>query len=417
MNEMTRRSFGFQAGGLLAGGLVARAFAAAPPPRREKLPVAAVVTEYRRNSHADVIIGKILEGYDQAGGPGPALKLVALYTDQVPKSDMSRDLAKKHKFRIASTIEEAITLGGDKVAVAGVLSIGEHGDYPFTKDTRQHMYPRRRFFDGIVEVFRKYKKVVPVFNDKHLAYAWADAKHMAETARAMKIPFLAGSSVPVAWRTPGLELPRGCVLTGAATLGYGGLESYGFHALEALQCVVERRRGGETGVASVQAVTGEGIAEALKEKRWSRELLEAAAATTPAPPKGRPKELAKNAVFFLIDYLDGLKATVAMSTGLATQFATACQIKGEERPKATWFRLQEGAPYGHFEHLVRAIEHTIHTGKPAYPVERTLLTTGILDALMHSAAEGNRLIKTPELTIRYQPADWAFARGVPPGKE
>ena len=95
--------------------------------KREPLPVAAVVTAYRPNSHADVIVGKILDGYDQMGGPGPDLRLVSLFTDQVPGNDMSRGLTKKHGFRIAKTIEEAITLGGDKVAVAGVLSIGDDG--------------------------------------------------------------------------------------------------------------------------------------------------------------------------------------------------------------------------------------------------------------------------------------------------
>src|SRR5688572_28930457 len=179
MNQLTRRGFGLHAGGLLAAGWASAGFAAAPPYKR--LPVAAVVTEYRPNSHADVIVGKILEGFNQDGGAGPALRLAALYTDQVPKTDLSRDLAKKHKFLIARTVEEALTLGGARVAVAGVLSIGEHGDYPYTKDTRQHMYPRRRFFDAIAEVFRKHKRVVPVFNDKHLAYAWADARHMYDT--------------------------------------------------------------------------------------------------------------------------------------------------------------------------------------------------------------------------------------------
>jgi hypothetical protein len=276
------------------------------------------------------------------------------------------------------------------------------------------MYPRRRFFDAIVATFRKYRRVVPVFNDKHLAYAWRDAKHMADTARAMNIPFLAGSSVPVAWRVPALALPRGCELTGALALGYGGQESYGFHALEGLQCMVERRRGGETGVAAVQAVSGDDIGKALEGRRWSRELLDAAVETTPLPRKGRPRDIDKRAVFFLLEYRDGLQAAVAMNTGLAAQFAFAGRIKGEERPRATCFRLQEGPPYGHFAHLLRAIEHTIHTGKPAYPVERTLLTTGVLDALMQSAARGNRLVKTPELAIRYEGADWPFARGAPP---
>src|SRR5688500_11273209 len=85
--------------------------ATAQKPEREKLPVTAIVTEYRKNSHADVIITKIMEGWNHDGGDGPALKLAGLYTDQIAKNDLSRDLAKKHGVPIFDTIEEAITLG------------------------------------------------------------------------------------------------------------------------------------------------------------------------------------------------------------------------------------------------------------------------------------------------------------------
>ena len=102
---------------------------------RQKLPVAAIVTEFRKNSHADVIVTKLLEGWDHDGGDGPALRLAGLYTDQVAKNDLSRELARKHGFPIFDSIEEAITLKTGRVQVAGVLSIGEHGDYPYTPDT------------------------------------------------------------------------------------------------------------------------------------------------------------------------------------------------------------------------------------------------------------------------------------------
>jgi len=144
---------------------------------------------------------------------------------------LSRELAQKHGFKIAKTIDEALTLGTDRLQVAGVFSIGEHGDYPFTPDTKQHMYPRRRFFDEIADCFRRVGQVVPVFNDKHLAYRWSDAKHMFDRAAAMKIPLLAGSSLPVTWRRPALSLPLGCELEGALAVGHSGLEAYGFHAL------------------------------------------------------------------------------------------------------------------------------------------------------------------------------------------
>ncbi|MGE0755735.1 MAG: hypothetical protein AB7F89_01620 [Pirellulaceae bacterium] len=379
-------------------------------PSDGKLPVAAVVTVYQPNSHADVIVGKILEGFEQDGGPGPALKLASLYTDQVPSRDMSRGLAKKYGFPIVRTIDEALTLGTNRLQVAGVLNIGEHGDYPFTPDTHQHMYPRRRFLDEVLATFDRCGQVVPVFNDKHLAYSWADARHMYDAVRRRQVPFLAGSSVPVAWREPPVVLPQDSPIREALVVGYGGLEAYGFHALEALQCLVERRQGGETGVVSVQAVQGDQIWSALHDGRWSEELLTAAVGTLPnASTESIRDRMKPDSAFFLIEYRSGLRATVAMINGIVEQFAAALRLEGEATPIATWCRLQDGKPYGHFAYLVRAIDHLVRTRQAPYPVERTLLTTGILDAAQHSLARQGERRATPYLDIAYRPTDWPFA--------
>ncbi len=387
-------------GGLLNGALT---------PRR-KLPVAAIVTEYRDSSHADVIVGKILEGFHQDGGAGADLYLASLFTDQVPEADMSRRLAAKYDFPIVDTIDEAITLGSDEVKVAGVLSIGEHGSYPYTPDTKQHMYPRRRFFDEISNTFRRTGSVVPVFNDKHLSYRWRDASHMVETAREMKFPLLAGSSLPLTWRRPEDALPIGTQIEEALTIGYGGYESYGFHALETHQSLIERRRGGESGVEGVQALRGDAVWKAEREGRWSRELLEAALAAIPYIPEGKwESALAKDAAWYLMDHSDGLRSSVAMVNGVSRHFAVALRIKGQHDPVVSWFQLQEGKPYLHFAYLVKAIEHLIHSGNPPYPVERTLLTTGILDRVMHSLSSNGKRFLTPELTFGYSPSDWPYA--------
>lgn len=376
----------------------------------EPLPVAGVVTVYQRNSHADVILGKILEGYQQDGGPGPGLKLASLYVDQTPAADLSRALAEKHGFRLAKTVDEAITLGTDRLQVAGVLSIGEHGNYPSTPDTKQHMYPRRKFFDAIAATFERCGKVVPVFSDKHLSYRWDDALHMVQTARRLKIPFLAGSSVPVAWRFPALDLPLDAEVESALTIGYGGFEAYGFHAIEGHQCMIERRRGGETGVQSIEVVQGADILAAEQRGEWSRELLDAALACVPPRLKRsqdwQPKE---NSAAYLVRHRDGLRSTVLMANGLTADFGFAAKIKGRAEPLAVWFKLQEGRPYGHFAYLLRAIDQTIRSGRAAYPVERTLLTTGILDRVMQSLAQQGKKLDTPELDIAYRAADWPFA--------
>ncbi|MGE0606255.1 MAG: hypothetical protein AB7O62_03940 [Pirellulales bacterium] len=416
MHHFDRRHFLQGSLGLLGGAAVwpSSAGLLGQTAPREKLPVAAVVSEYRKNSHADVIVGKVLEGWKQDGGPGPDLQLVALYTDQTPENDLGRPLSEKHGFRLAKTIDEALTLGSDKLAVAGVLSIGEHGKYPDTPDTGQTMYPRRRFFDEIIATYRRVGQTAPIFNDKHLAYAWADAKHMYDTAREMKIPFMAGSSLPVAWRAPSQTLPLDCELEEAMSLGYGPLEGYGFHATEVLQCLVERRKGGEVGVESVEVLQGQAIWNAAAAGRWSRELFDAAMARVPVYRAGKPEEiLMADASWYLIKYRDGLKATVAMANGASADFGFAAKVKGQAEPFAIRFPTQEHDPFEHFAYLLRAIEHMFHTGQAAYPVERTLLTTGILDAAMHSLAEQGKPQLTAEFDVAYQPADWPFAPGFP----
>lgn len=387
-----------------------------PPPKK----VAAVVTEYRKWSHADVILRNLLDGYP-GGKTRPNMQLVSLYTDQVPKTDMSRDLAKRHGFRIASTIAEALTLGGPSLAVDGVLSIGEHGHYP-TNEKGQLLYPRRRFLGEIVAVFEKTGKAVPVFNDKHLSPVWADAKWMYDAARKQLFPLMAGSSVPVTWRKPDLKLPKGCELTGAVQVGYGPFEAYGFHALEGLQCMVERRKGGETGVRAVTCHTGQAMWAALDRHPGTAPLLEAGVKLVPAHAPGDLREVAakaKDAGVFEIEYRDGLRAFVAMPNGWVHEgdggaFIFAGQVRGESRPAACQFYLQQPDPFAHFAELTRAIDSLMQTGHAPYPVERTLLTTGILDAVMTSRFKGGARIETPHLEVRYQPTEWGPATGPVP---
>jgi hypothetical protein len=385
-----------------------------------KKTVAAVVTEYRKWSHADVIVGKLIEGYDHDGKSFPDLRVVSMYADQKPKGEWSERLSKKHGFTLHDTIAGAVTRGGKSLAVDGVLLIGEHGKYPMNK-RGQLLYPRRRFFEEACKVFEASKKSVPVFSDKHLAATWDDAKWMYDRANELFVPLMAGSSLPVAWRRPALTLPIGCELTEAAQIGYGPFEAYGFHALESLQCMVERRKGGEVGVKSVECLQGKAMWDAMDKGRWSKGLLEAAMKLVPAHAKGDVRALTektKDAGVFLVEYRDGFKAAVAMLNGWVHEgdggaFVFAGKLKDKSAPAACHFYLQQPDPFGHFAHLVRAIDSLMRTNHSPYPVERTLLTTGVLDAVMTSKAEGNRKVETPHLGIKYKPTDWPFATDTP----
>ncbi|MBI3666782.1 MAG: hypothetical protein HY236_11270 [Acidobacteria bacterium] len=379
----------------------------APPAKK----VAAIVTEYRRLSHADVIVSRLLAGYHPNGVfTPPRVRVVSLYTDQVPANDMSRDLAVKHGFTIYPTVAGALTLGGSKLAVDGVLLIGEHGEYP-TNERGQKLYPRFELFERITEVFRASRRSVPVFCDKHLSYSWLKAKRMYDESRELGFAFLAGSSLPATLRQPELELPLDCSLADAVAVGFGDKDAYGFHALETLQCMVERRQGGETGVAAVQALEGGAVWEWRDSPagRWSAPLLDAALARSKRLKPGRPEDNAKAPILFLLEYRDGFRAAVYMLDGHTEDFLFAGQLRGRAEPAATLFSMYQRELL-HFDGLVYEIEELFLTGRAPYAVERTLLTTGALAFLLDSLYQRKRLA-TPELKIAYRaPARAWFER-------
>jgi hypothetical protein len=51
------------------------------------------------------------------------------------------------------------------------------------------------------------------------------------------------------------------------------------------------------------------------------------------------------------------------------------------------------------------IEEMFVTGKPTYPVERTLLTSGVLEAALDSRYQGHIRLETPHLDVAYRSYD------------
>ena len=378
--------------------------------------IAAIITTYFQHSHADVIATKYMKGFPtDTGLQMPRVELVSIYLDQVDDRDIGVGLAAEHNVPIYPSIRQALTLGGSELAVDGVILIGEHGDYPHN-EIGQHMYPRRYMFEQICGVFASSGRSVPVFNDKHLAYTWDDALWMYERANALDVPFMAGSSLPLGWRKPFLEHPLDTALDAAVGIGYGGVESYGFHALETLQCMIERREGGESGIMAIQCLEGDSVWEAGEAGKWSLELAEAACAQIENRPDSTFIEGCPNPTAFLLEHSDGFQSTVLMLNGYVSDFAYSAKVGSTI--DATEVYLQNGPPYCHFSYLSLNIEEMFVTGEPQYPVERTLLVTGVLDALMHSRAEGYIRIETPHLAeIAYRSHEEIPIRPVAPRPE
>jgi hypothetical protein len=374
--------------------------------------VAVVTTVWRHNSHADVIASRLVQGNTLDGkGEFPKLKLVSAYVDQFPPQDMSRGLAKEHGFAIYDSVAGALTLGGDKLAVDGVLLICEHGDYP-RNENDSVQYPKRRLFGQIVQVFEKSGRVVPVFSDKHLEDDWTDIAWFYGEAQRLKIPLMAGSSLPTLWRYPEADIERGKPLKEIVATSYGPLDAYGFHALEVIQCLVEGRKQGdswgENGVKQVRCLEGDAVWQALRDDVFDRQLLDEAISRLKVkpPPAGQSiEEIGKKPVLYVIDYRDGLRASILWASPI-NEWGVAWRY-GDGSTQSTCFYTQEGRPFMHFTYLLKGAEQMIFTGQPTWPVERTLLTSGTLDAVLQSRKRGGQIVETPHLNIAYK-SDWTW---------
>jgi hypothetical protein len=406
--ELTRRSFLIGA----ATATVGTSFGATTQKRKT---IALIGTVVRRLSHAQHFLDRFLLGYAWNGGwRTPDVELVSLYIDQFPDGDLARSRAKRHGVPIYPTIAEALTRGTSKLAVDGVVLIGEHGDYP-RNDKRQTLYPRYKFFKQIVEVFEASGRSVPVFNDKHLSTEWSECAEMVADAKKLGFPFLAGSSLPVTWRMPAVDVPYGSALVESVCVGYGGVDSYDFHGLETAQCMSERRRGGEVGIRSVEALRGPRMWERLDTLETTRRLLLAALSRSQSLPVEEgyltdrltldwARRVFPDGFAYFIEHRDGFRTTLFMMppvqdftyAGLdgETGNLTSCQMylpmPGRAATTADFFNP-----------LIRHIEQMIVDNRAPYPVERTLLTSGMTLAAVDSLHRGGERVDTPQMEVRY----------------
>lgn len=379
-----------------------------------KLPrIAAINSIYRLRSHAYHIAGRFLFGYTRNGfHHRPPFQLARMYNHQYPPDDLSRTVCPRHNVELCETVPQA--LGGDRgLDVDGILLIVEHGDYPIN-ERGQILYPRYELFQEITSYFEKCGKTAPVFCDKHLSYDHEKAKRMVDTSQRLHFRLMAGSSLPVTWRIPEIEPPLGTRFReGLVVFGYDRSqpEVYFFHGLEALQCMLERRAGGETGVKTVTFLAGDAVWKAGDDGRWSWRLLNAAVARCPSKNYGQLREQVLRPQAILIEYADGTRGTVLNLIEAVSDFAFAGTVDGLPDPVSTCFYLPAPPGAKFFDPLTYNIERFFQ-GQQPYPVERTLLTSTVLDLALRAAHEKLPKIESPLLQVRYQPpADSGFFRG------
>jgi hypothetical protein len=414
--------------------------------------VAAVVNEYWAGSHADLIVGKLIGGYEVMWTPiHPHIDVTSLYVHDPGPADIGARVADEHGIGLHPGIAETLRRGGPAVDVEGVVLIGERNERsgrPLELDERgRPIDPRFDFFMEVAKVCEGDGRPVPVFIDKYLGRTWEEIKAVYETARRLQMPLMAGSSVPVTLRSP-TQVPLGAPVEEIVVAATGIGEAPIFHPLELVQSMIERRGGHETGVASVQYLSGDAFWSAWESgERWSAELCDAALAevphhdeppkdfyarrraaregqsppepSSPGPSSPGPSRPAGAEEAVLVQYLDGTRLAILLLTGYMLRRSVAIRLRGQRTPlvtsSPTGVKLadetmgsvkaavpgQAKPSTWNFDHLVYFVDDFMQTGVPRFPIERTLLTSGILDAAMTSRHRGGALVETPHLAIEY----------------
>ena len=399
-----RRTFLDAASAVPAAGLPIRT-------RPGAMRLAILASRWTPGSPARQVADRFLIGYPREGKwHRPAVEVVSLYVDRTPDADQSRERAAEFGFRIYSSVADALRCGSGRLAVDAVLMLAGQGDDSGSGPSGSDL------LEPMLEVFEKDRRAVPVYWDEPLGLA--QARKMVEASRQLGFPVLAGSTLPMTWRLPPLELPAGSRVEQALLAGIGFGRSDRYRALETLQAMVERRRGGETGVRSVQAVAGEAVWRAGSNGRWSRELLRAAVARSDSLQgetlkDGRPRDLVNSGELprlvehpeaCLVDYADGMRAAVLMLNGAVGDFTFAARLRDVSEVASTQFLLPPEPNRAGSACLAARIEDLIRSGASPVRPERAWIAAGVLDRWMESRKKGGLTLDTPELTIEYRPS-------------
>lgn len=387
----------------------------------QKRPRIACLVSYwgATRSHADWIITKLLDGYWWQGAYTPSrVDIVSIYMHQYDESVLGQKVAKAKGIPVFKTVGEAVTLGGKELAVDGVVIVAEHGEYP--TDLKGHwLLPRWWIYNQVVDVFEQSKRSVPVFNDKHLSYNWDDAKWMFDKSRELNFPLTGGSSIPTYFRKPEIELEIDTPLKASIVIGGAGDEGAIFHCIDVLQAFVERRKGGETGVRSVQSIRGPETWQWVKRNPWASRLIDSVTKNFNLQP-GHFQE-GTQANLCIVEYNDGTKAAVI--SGRDVGWTYAGEIEGQNEATVISM-LNWPGPFDQY-HASNSQPHWITEmmviKKEPFNAERLLLSTGITNHYMESNWENGiyspvgRQIETPYMNMTYRSTRGAqFSKGERP---
>jgi hypothetical protein len=370
-----------------------------PVPQRR---IAFLIDSWYPRSHADVIGTRMLGGYrvGEKFYPSP-LTVGSVYTDAPRPTDQTRTLAARHGFRVAVSVADALLEDPQaprlRLAADGVL-IATREDLPASGRPQS---PTRRLHvvREVLRIMEQSGSRVPIFIDKMLASDWTDSQAIVTEAARRGVPLMAGSVlpfVPLNQRLPAAKVEVGVVV---ASTPYW---AFAFHAAELLQGFMEQRSPRETGVTEIRAV-GPAYWTMPNRDRWGGAVVDAllaSAKTRLARAPAVPGGLGPDTQVLLIQYADGARAVLALVPRLFNDSEFLLGAHYSDGRTGTSGLILQGEPFDHFGYLVHALAELFTTGVAPVPVERTLLTTGIV-LFGQQARQTDGAVSSPTLAISY----------------
>lgn len=360
--------------------------------------IAFLIDSWYPWSHADVIGTRFLEGYRMGERVYQSpLTVGSVYADTASSRDRARGLAARHGFRIAGSVAEALLddpqSSRPRLAVDGVL-IATREDLP---ESGQQQSPVRRLqiIRDVLRLMEQTGTKVPIFVDKMLASSWPDSQAIVAEAARRSVPLMAGSVLPFTPLDQPLRAGRVEVGVVAASTPYW---AFAFHAAELLQGFMEQRGPRESGISSVRDV-GSAYASLPDRDRWGGRVFDALLASARTRRArggaGSPTNV------LLIQYADGARAVLALVPEVFDDSEFLLGAHYGDGTTGTGGLVLRGQPYDHFGYLVHALIEFYTTGRAPVPVERTLLTTGLVVFGQQARGTGSP-VSTPALAVSYQ---------------
>lgn len=379
--------------------------------------IAIIATEWAFESLAQQVGDSFLMGYPYEGKwHQPRARVRSVYVERNPSSPLIRQRSDEFGMVLYPTISETLRCGKSSIGVDAVLVLADSGSKPRLTQSDREMCDRYRYFQQIVKIFHEEQKALPLYFSHFLSDYFKESEIILSTSHKIGSPLMTGSTTPLTWRMPECDLPYGRAVKEAVVVTGRDSEAAEFEALEAMQGMLERRRGGETGVRSVQLLQGDPVWQAASEGRWSQTLLEAALSRSDkllgiTLKDARPQDLVNSGVLpeivdhpraCIIEYIDGLKATLLQLRGAIGDLVFSARLAGRTSPLATQFLTVPMTSGSHSSCLVTKIEEMVNSGVSPCPAERGWLVRGVLEKAEESGVRRGKVIGTPELKRTYR---------------